>query len=65
LLAAVTTLVAAMVVIMRSRSMTAVWTLRLAPTTGELEAGVVVANLMVAAQGALLLGMAMTRPAEA
>jgi hypothetical protein len=43
----------------------AVWTIHLASTTGDLEAWAVLANLMVAAQGASLAWMAMTRSAEA
>ena len=43
----------------------AVWTIHLASSTGDLEAWAVLANLMVAAQGALLAWTAMTRSAEA
>jgi hypothetical protein len=58
-------MVVAAIWLMVSGAAAAVWTIHLASTTGDLEAWAVLANLMVAAQGALLAWMAMTRSAEA
>jgi hypothetical protein len=58
-------MVVAAIWLLVSGAAAAVWTIHLASTTGDLEAWAVLANLMVAAQGALLAWMAMTRSAEA